>query len=156
MMMSFNIDIEKIINLLIENENAISQLYKLFSDKFEGASVFWAGLSIEEKGHASHIRMLLEKVEKGEFVADLKRFDAQIIQQNVEYMNLLIEKFKKESLSLQDALSIAKSIEESIIENNYFNILDKDSIEVKRILQFLKGETESHLRRLQEYRSKES
>ncbi len=54
----------KIVELLILQEQKISELYALFARQFPQQEAFWENLSIEEKKHAQWLEKLFEAAQE--------------------------------------------------------------------------------------------
>ena len=148
--MTENHDSPLLIEFLIRNEECISELYLAYADKYKESSAFWSGLAMEEKGHADCIRELAGKVEEGTVHIEPGRFNKEAIENFTKYVRGEIERSRKEQMPLITALSIALSIEQSMIEKRFFEIFDTDSAELKHVLHDLTASTEEHIKRVEE------
>lgn len=137
-----------VVDLLARNEEAISELYEAYAYRFPDYEDLWTSLANDERKHASWIRNLSSYVEEG-------RFNIAAIQSFSKYLDCELAKAQDPNMLLINALSIAKYIEEALIERKYFESFEGDSVEVKHILRDLAIATEKHLDRVQRAWSKE-
>jgi hypothetical protein len=103
----------------------------------------------EETEHATWIRNLATKSEAGSGRLDEKRFKTQAIQTSLDYIKNLTAEAPRQKIELMDALSTALDIEKGLIEKRYFEILEGDSVELKRTLEALTRSTKAHIERVQ-------
>lgn len=138
-----------IIELLIRNEESVSELYLAYAYKYKECSEFWSGLALEEKGHADCIRELVNKVKEGGMHIEPGRFNKEAIESFTKYVKGESERARKEQMPLITALSIALSVEQSMIERKFFEIFDTDSAELKLVLHDLTSSTNEHIKRVE-------
>jgi rubrerythrin len=146
----------EIMRLLASNEETVSKLYRLFAKKFKAERQFWNILSKEELIHASWIKKLFPEVKKGELSFNQDRFKSEIIKNSIDYVTKEIKRFKKEDLSLKDALSVAMDIEITLTESKFFQIYEADSPKLKQLLQALQDAFLGHRAKLEEMLQKTS
>ena len=139
-----------IVELLINNEVNVGKLYRAYAEQFLDYCSFWSGLASEEAEHASWIRKLASKVAGGAVIINDRRFNASAIKTFSDYLERELIKVNKSGISLISALSTALYIEESIIEQKYFELFDGDSIEFKKTLIDLANATKDHRSRVKE------
>ena len=139
-----------IVELLVNNEVNVGKLYRAYAEQFPDYCSFWAGLASEEAEHASWIRKLASKVAEGAVIINDRRFSASAIKTFSGYLERELIKVNESGISLISALSTALYIEESIIEQKYFELFDGDSIEFKKTLIDLANATKNHLSRVKE------
>jgi rubrerythrin len=131
---------------LAELEISVSRLYEAYAALFPDYRQFWSELVDEEKQHASWVQGLRALVEKGAAKFNENRFNTPAVQNYINYLKDEIGKAPERTLI--NALSIAKYNEESLIEREYFNIVEGDSDEMKQTLTKLAGATKSHIERV--------
>ena len=135
-----------VLNTLAELEESVGRLYEAYAALFPDYRQFWSGLVDEEKQHAVWVRELRALVEKGAAKFTENRFNVFAIQAYINYLKEELEKAK--GRTLVNALSIASYIEESLMEHNYFEVIDGDSEELKQTLRNLAGATQDHIERV--------
>ncbi len=152
--MSLKEDQINVINLLIECEKSVAELYRIYADKFQEYSDFWMSLSKEELEHARWLMQLKEKIEEGGVYFNEKRFTEEAINKSLGYIKEQISEAKGELLLIK-ALSVAYYLEISLIENKYFEVFEGDSIELKNTLMKLSKETKIHQSKIKGFLEKE-
>ena len=132
-----------ILETLIVNEELLSTLYKKYSAIFSSDSGFWDEISNDETTHASWLYDLGDKVASGEVYISNDRFNNETFKGFGDYVQEKIDDAHT-GLRLIDALSIAKDIENSMLEMALFKIYDTDDQELKSTLNKLRESTEIH------------
>jgi len=77
-----------------------------------------------------------------------RRFTKEAVESYHKYLQGEFEKARQGGISLLQALSIALGIEESVIESKYFEVLEADSNELRRVLSDLDSATRDHMKRV--------
>ena len=138
----------KTIEALANHEEAISELYRKYSDKFPDYEQFWLGLAEEEVLHAKWIRELRDDIEEGTVFFNEGRFNIVAIQTSLKYIRRQIVDSESQEISLIIALSLALDTEEALLERKYFEIFEGDSVRLKHVLQDLAEATDLHRDRI--------
>ena len=140
----------EVIELLAQHEEAASEVYKTFAERFPDKRQFWTVLQLEELDHASWVRRLKPKIDEGYIYFNQERFKTEAIQESLERLKGALSKAKQETLRLKDALSIGMDIESSLIESNYYEVYDTDDYEFKQLLTALADAFREHRDRLKD------
>ena len=141
---------EAIIEMMSMNEEGIRKLYEAYAEKFPDYRDFWSGLAKEEAEHALWISRLASRGKEGSILINEKRFNTAAIRTFSSYIDREITNAKSLPMSVVSALSVALYIEESIIEHNYFEVFEGDSVEFKKTLSDLASATKKHHDRIKE------
>ncbi len=128
-----------------EHELVITQLYNVYSQRLPDYREFWQGLSDGEVQHAEIIDALFDHVKDRPDAFVVERFPIPAIEHSIKYIKQLIERAKQPGLDMIDALSMAMDIEQSQIENKYFEVFQGDSSETKRALDMVAQDDREHL-----------
>ncbi|MEA1940107.1 MAG: hypothetical protein U9N03_05535 [Candidatus Caldatribacteriota bacterium] len=139
----------KIIELLAEHERVISQLYKEYARKFPEQNDFWSKIADEEIEHASWIFKLRSQVEKGSLYFKEGRFKTEAIKTSLEYLKSQITEVQNKKISAKNALSVARDLENGLIEKKFFEIFESDCREIKQVLRDLAAATREHRNRIE-------
>jgi rubrerythrin len=140
-------DRKKLIPLLIEHEIAIRTLYRKYAKKFPELQKFWTQLSNEEQEHAQMLQSLKRK-------APLKSEDKRM-NINIQSVQTALMFCRNEITGanrvkdIEEALSIAKNIENTIIEKKFFEIFHKYPAEVEGVFKRIEESTRQHFVRIQ-------
>jgi len=125
----------KVIEVLASHEEAISELYRKYSDKFPDYEQFWLGLAEEEVLHAKWIRELRDDIEEGTVFFNEGRFNIVAIQTSLKFIEKQIVDSESQEMSLIIALSLALDAENALLERKYYEIFEGDSVRLKHVLQ---------------------
>ena len=74
-----------------------------------------------------------------------------MIQTSTVYVHSQIASALQHNLKLINALSIAVDIEQTMLENKFFQVFETDSIELKNVLQALEKATQEHLKKVKDF-----
>jgi hypothetical protein len=138
----------KSIELLIENEKSVSRLYALFAERFSEEKKFWLKKSAEEDTHAELLEGIDRIVRETPALFAEGRFNAEVIESTTELVKDALQKSK--SCSLPEALTIAREIENSLIERNFFKVISSDSALVRDAFNQIEQDTKIHREEIQE------
>jgi hypothetical protein len=136
------------IQLLIEHELAMQQLYLAYAKQLAGYEDFWHQLADEESKHADVIRRFKKEVETGNVCLKPERFHTAAIERSMRYIFDLQEQAESGDIDLNKALSEAFHIEDAMIEHKFFEAFDGDSAELRQALRILLEATMTHRQRV--------
>ena len=146
--MDFRGNASEVVEAMARNEEAISRLYQAYADRFPAQKDFWSGLAAEETTHAGWIRGLLARMKEGALSINKDRFKLPPVRAFTTYLEREMASAREPGLSPINAHSVALYVEESIIEQRYFEAAAADTPEMKRVLADLAGSTRAHLDRV--------
>jgi hypothetical protein len=144
-------NILKQIQLLEDNEEALSGLYQAYANRFPEYEEFWFGLAMQEVDHSNLIHELIQSVKRGEARLYEHMLDIEYLQIFSDLIERETDRAKYQSISHYEALSTAMGIEKDIIEHKYAQIFDSDSEHVRSTLDEMTIATKRHLRLLEEH-----
>ena len=139
-----------VLNKLVELEESLGRLYEVYAEVFPEYRKFWSDLADEEGQYAEWLRKLHTHVVQGSATFSENRFNEVAIQTFINYLNNEYEKVMNRERALINALSITLYIEESLMEREYFEVIDGDSNELKQTLSNLASATQSHIEQVRE------
>jgi hypothetical protein len=139
---------QNIIDLLIVHEEAVSRLYDSYASHFEDQRGFWAALAQDELKHAEQIRQLASGIEKGIIIHDRAKLNSSAVKLSIDHVNSKYEQVKSKEITFINALSVALSIEKSIIDGGFFDSFKGISKNAKQLVQDLKQGVEEHYNRI--------
>jgi len=140
----------RILEMLAKNEKLVSDLYKIYSEKFPGYEDFWLGLSVEETEHATWIYELNKKVKEGQVSFKKERFNLYAVENFRNYMKEMLTASQKQEITLESALSNSLNIESALLERKFFEVFESDAGEIKEVLNLLEVSTKKHLGRVKD------
>ena len=138
------------IELLAVNEDATAELYSVYAKLFPAARPFWLHLVGEEKLHALWVRQFAARMQRGEVDFQADRFSPSIYQDFLDYLHRRLTEARQQPLSLFEALSIARDLEDTMIEQVFFQVLEGDDPALQQMLRNLHHSTEAHRERVNE------
>lgn len=141
---------KEIINKLAACEEAISDLYHAYSTAMPEHKDFWQNLSNKEKSHASLLRSMHKQLDRGEIFHNIGRF-------SLENLDGFLAMIKDSTTSAEDndctelsAMEAALTIEASILDAHFYDIVKSDDAEYKVIADRLSKDTHSHAKLVRE------
>ena len=140
----------EVIEFLIQHEEAIGQLYKAYAEKFPNKKDFWTAFCKEELDHASWLKRLRPKVEKGLFEFNEGRFELEIVKKSINNIKDKTRKAEGGRITYTEALSIALEIEDALLESKFCEVYKTDSEELNQLLRGLEDSYKEHRNRLKE------
>lgn len=140
----------KILDLLEQLELEISNLYKLFSEKFPDQQDLWKNLSAEEIQHTAYIKKLRLFEEEGKLFFDEKMTKTFTVQSVMDDIKNKYKKTEDNQYSAINALSFSLSIEQSIIEHKFYDFFQSNDTDVLMTIRTIKEETFLHESKVKE------
>jgi len=148
-----NYALEQFIDEAIRLELNAAEIYALFSEAIPEDADFWAGLSWEERNHAS-----LLKTGK-EVLLPVEQFPSEILPNFIQslidtnrWLQSLIDEYERDLPDRRSAFEVALKIESSAGEMHFQKVMETPSdSNVLKIFQDLCRDDIHHLRRLKEY-----
>jgi hypothetical protein len=138
------------LSMLMESERRIGDLYTIFAGQFPEQMVFWQKLASEEEAHATWVRTILMQMRDGHIEFDAVHYAPESYQLFLDYMGRIITQATTYQASLFQALTVAKDIEEALLEKNFTAVFVPKTPETTRMLRRMHASTEEHLRRVTE------
>lgn len=135
---------KKIIELFIEQELILADIYERFSDLFPEYRDFWRKMAGEEKEHASWVQHLLHGVVSDKVFFAEGKTRSYTVTKYIEYLKSTIAAFEKNPPDIIRALSISRDIENALIERNMFSFFEGDSKEVQKVISILEAAQYEH------------
>ena len=136
------------IGLMAAHESAIADLYRAYADHLAKYRDFFLGLAADEVLHARMVAGLAVDVWAGKVQVRAGRFSVESILSSLDFAKARVAEAERGEVSLVEALSTAKNVEEGLIERRYFEIFEDDGPELMELLQRLAAETEGHRARV--------
>jgi len=138
------------LGLMAAHESALAELYRAYAKKLPGYEEFFGGLAADEVLHARMVAGFADEVKRGKVQVRPGRFSSQEILSSLDFARARVAEAERGGMSLMEALSTAKDLEDALIERKYFEIFEDDGPELTRLLERLATETEAHRRKVTE------
>jgi hypothetical protein len=140
--------LENLLEKLMENEMELGRLYHLFAEIFPVDSEFWMQISREEQVHADWLLKLQGMAQKEDLRKGSSTLTLQAIDTALTYMRSVSEKCKNGELSRKSAFAIALDIENSLLEKQFFTVVDLSSPPYQEVQKALIRETQEHRKKI--------
>lgn len=141
---------EIFLELLETMELDISNLYKLFAEKFPAHRYFWEELSKEEVQHAAYAKKLSAYIIQKIVFLDEKKTRTLTIKFITDGIKATYEKTKANELTIINALAYSLNLEDSIIENKFYEYFSTHDQNIAFLLSQIKRETIEHARKVKQ------
>lgn len=133
-----------IIELLGQLELEMANLYKLFADKFPRYRYMWIAMSQKEIDHADKLKKLYSLAKENRVVFDEKLTKTYTVKKVLDVIKDVHAKSEANKLTLMNALSHSRDLEESIIEKAFYNYFVGRDPDAKILIDGIKNETHEH------------
>ena len=133
------------LQMLIDHEMAISNLYTTYAERFPDHRDYWLLLSSEEKDHAEAIRKILEIADRSQSGLKTSGFRPAAVNTSIAYLGDLTKIANTTPIPIGDALSTALDLEKAMIERKFFAIFDTPEPMAQEVLMLLTQGTEKHV-----------
>ncbi|MFO8101727.1 MAG: hypothetical protein R6U37_06150 [Dehalococcoidia bacterium] len=144
---------KEIIDTMSRHEELISRLYQTYALTHPDMAEFWNLLSLQEIQHRDWLNNLAALVGTGKLHFDKDRFRIEPLRLAMEYIEQELYKAQHMAIPLEEALNKALYIEESMIEQKFFEVFESDSVDMKHVLQNLEKETKGHIEMIRKERA---
>jgi len=138
------------LGLMAAHESALADLYRAYAKKLPSYQDFFNGLAADEVLHARMVAGFVDDVKTRKVSVKPGRFSSQSILSSLDFTKERVAEAERGGVSLMQALSTAKDLEDGLIERKYFGIFEDDGPELTRLLERLAAETEAHRRKVTE------
>lgn len=139
---------KRILDLHLELELLMADLYELFADRFKGHSEFWLSLADEEKQHAIWLNKLLEGINVNKVNFDEGKTRTYTLISVINYLHSIKEEFTAKPFGIVRAVSLTRDFENSLLEKNVFLNFAGDSPLVKVILTKMMNSQRAHAKKM--------
>jgi rubrerythrin len=142
------------IDLIAEFEEAVMELYWVYSEKLPEHKEFWAGMANDEWKNVEWIHSIIEQIESGKIDYNRDRFNIEAIRTSMNFIKTYIRTALDQAVNLQTAVMTAIGIEESLTKKKFFEIIKDDNPEAKILYQKFSAENQRHRDMLNQLRQK--
>ena len=135
---------EDLIDLLIRQEELVGEFYRACAGKFPERSDVWLSLAVAEDGHARILRSVAADPAEGRAFTIHRNFALNPLRFMLQFVKKQTEALESPGFTLINALSIARDIENSILEKKVVEPAPGDSADIRAKIEQLKAETTQH------------
>lgn len=136
---------QKIIDLYIQQELKLAELYKLLSETVPALLPEFSAMAAEELNHAQWVEYLGRNATRGSVVFHEDNTRSYTLQAFLDHIAAAIKRVKETALNPQEALALSINMEDSLLERKVFDHFQGDSADVARVLKRLHTETAEQL-----------
>ncbi|MEE9911231.1 MAG: hypothetical protein K4571_05860 [Deltaproteobacteria bacterium] len=141
---------EQLLKLLEQLEISMSNLYKLFVEKYPQYKELWIYMSQQEMEHAGAVKKLTLMAQDGKLFFDEKLTRTYTVKKVLDTVKETYAQAESNQLSLIGALSVSRDFEQSILEKEFYNYFSGNDPDVRILLHRLKQETMEHQSRVKD------
>jgi hypothetical protein len=139
-----------LVELLVKHELALGALYEGFAEALAGHKQLWRTLAADEHGHAEMVETLRGDPAVNRWLLHGTGVKPFAVKSSIDYMDNIAARARAGGLSSLQALSIAKDMETSLIEEQFSKMSPALSEEVASLIAELVADTERHRRTIVE------
>ncbi len=139
----------EVLEMLIGHELAVKELYDIFAMKFTNRQDFWQGLAADEQKHADWLEAFRSKPAILRLLHD-SQLKPQAIKMSLVYVEKQLARAKGGNVSLLEALSMARDLENAGLERLFVKLKMSAPKEIGATLMDLATETERHRKMIAE------
>jgi LPS O-antigen subunit length determinant protein (WzzB/FepE family) len=149
-------DYQKELLILLEQcELEISNLYKLFAEKFPSHKTLWKSMLEEEINHAAYLNKFSSLAEEGKISFGEKTTKTYTVKAIIDDMKTRYQKAQANQYTLLNALSFSLNLEESIIEKKFYDYFFSNDSDITTMINKIKKETFEHRSKIKKSLEKE-
>ena len=135
--------------LLAEHEELLAELYKCFAVAIPDAKDFWEKMAEEELSHLKLIRGVEEKIHGHMWAFARPEFTTKTIADACDRITAKCQSVANDGISMREALQYAIELERSLIEAEFFQVIECDNAKMINVLQSLASYTYAHAQSLE-------
>ena len=134
--------------MLVDNEEAVANLYRAYASRFRNYADFWNLMAKEEMTHATIARRCRDELAEGLLQLDEKGFNKEALNAYSDYLKRELRAAGERRLSLIHALSTTFYIEQSLIEARFFEVFKGGSEKLKKSMSQHRISEKEHSERI--------
>ena len=142
---------QQILRLLMEAEQTLAALYRLFAQRSAADAFFWEAIAEQEQGHAAKIESMLGIVEqKPEKFSVGRMFTLPAVMTFIAGVRDNMDRVRKGELTPERFVPLALSIETSLLESRFYEMFISTDLEYNALRREIIAETQIHQRALRD------
>ena len=128
----------EVIDLLIEKQSLLADLYALFAKSYHNYEEFWAEAAHQECQHAQWLESFREMIVTGKLCYHIEGNSFAAIESFIKHLKGTIVKFNEKPFTLERALAVATDVERSLVNKNSLDRFDGHNRSVNKLLELLR------------------
>lgn len=141
----------QILDFLRDIELVVAELYRRFAHSFAQDRVIWEDLSQDEESHAAMVAELKNTLLKNGSPFEVGKINLAALNTYRQGIEDHLGRLQRGELGRQNALSIARDFERTLVEHRFYELIRSDNPEYRAIQAKIRKETELHLQKLENY-----
>lgn len=140
----------QIIDLLLRIFEMFSDFYLLSAERFPHEAEFWRELAEDKKKHLDCLRKLMNSWKKGAVMFEEGKIKTYTLDAFLSYLAGVVTKAENGELSLDQTMTLARDLENSLVVRKVFEHFDAPSGEIKDLINRMNNQSEQHHRMVME------
>jgi len=137
-----------ILDLLIQHEEAVRNLYKACVRKFPKQADFWGTLVREEQAHAEVLIALARELKAENVFLNDRKFNTVGVNTAIAHINKQRQLTETSNTPFLQVVAIALDIERAMVEKDFFDIFETDTPAMKQEFTALRKHSAEHAHRI--------
>jgi rubrerythrin len=137
-------DTRSIVKMLANHELALKELYQTYAERVPACKDLWLRLVQDEQRHSDWLESLVSGLGPADPLSSCGWPRRAAIESSLKYIQVQILRARQAEVTPLGALSIAKDLENALIEKEFFKIADGACPEVREVLGRLIAGTKKH------------
>jgi len=126
-------------------ERTVALLYSTCAKTYPKTEDLWKKLETEERNQVKYVEQILDQVKKEpEKFLPGRNFTARAVETVISGIEKYISQIKNFEMPEKRADSIAKDIEHSLLETNFFDVVSSSDKQFNTFIRTLASETKNH------------
>jgi len=148
--MALVLDQLRILGMMAAHEAAVGDLYRAYAEVFPRRREFFLQIAAQEGEHARAIAGLVDRVRAGRGHVPQGRFPSESVLASLDQVEERTRDATRKRFSLAEALAAALELEEGMLEQRCFEVVEGDSPELVEVLRKLETDTREHREAIRE------
>lgn len=143
-----------ILELCLEKELLLAEIYRIFAERFPQHKLFWEGLAAEETEHAGWVRFLQQQSDKSQLTFDEGKVKTYTVKTFIDYLRSVLMEARLPRFTFDKALAFTLDAERALLERNVYAGFQSRSSKDQQLLKLLQQGIHEHVSKVEEYARK--
>ena len=139
----------EMIDLLVEQEARLEELYRAFGGRFPKSGSFWEEMAAEERLHGSWLGKLRQAAEAEVVAFDSGKIRRAAVHTFLGFIGQCLEEARGQRVNELRSFHLARDLEAALLEQRVFEHFSGDSAKFRSVSDRVRGATEIHRERLE-------
>ncbi len=137
-------DTRTIVEMVANHELALKELYQTYAERVPASKALWLRLVQDEQRHSDWLESLVSGLGSANPLGSCGWPRRAAIESSLEYIQVQILRARQTEVTLLTALSIAKDLENALLEKEFLKVADGACPEVREVFGRLVAGTKKH------------